>query len=133
MLRLVADDDQRAALAAVVQAGEHAQRLDGKRAAEQRPGSSHRAARAATESRPPPTPPSPRTPSRTSRAVISPPGRAGGGPPRPPRSSGSPAVGLPRRGQRPFPGHRRGDADALRMACGKGMPSVLRLNPLASG
>jgi len=35
MLRLVADDDQRAALAAVVQAGEHALRLDGKRAAEQ--------------------------------------------------------------------------------------------------
>jgi hypothetical protein len=35
MLRLVADDDQRAALAAAVQAGEHALRLDGKRAAEQ--------------------------------------------------------------------------------------------------
>jgi hypothetical protein len=35
MLRLVADDDQRAALAAVVQAGEHTLRLDGKRAAEQ--------------------------------------------------------------------------------------------------
>ena len=35
MLRLVADDDQRAALAAAVQAGEHALRLDGKRATEQ--------------------------------------------------------------------------------------------------
>ena len=47
MLRLVADDDRRAALAAVVQAGEHAVRLDGKRAAEQAdwvvaPGSTRR-------------------------------------------------------------------------------------------
>jgi len=47
ILRLVAGDDQRAALAAVVQAGEHALRLDGKRAAEQAdwvvpPGSTRR-------------------------------------------------------------------------------------------
>jgi nitroreductase len=47
MLRLVADDHQRAALAAVVQAGEHALRLDSKRAAEQAawvvsPGSTRR-------------------------------------------------------------------------------------------
>ena len=35
MLRLVAADDQRDALAAAVQAGEHALRLDGRRAAEQ--------------------------------------------------------------------------------------------------
>jgi len=47
MLRVVADDNRRAALAAVVQAGEHAVRLDGKRAAEQAdwvvaPGSTRR-------------------------------------------------------------------------------------------
>jgi len=47
MLRPVAADEQRAALAAVVQAGEHALRLDGKRAAEQAawvvpPGSARR-------------------------------------------------------------------------------------------
>jgi hypothetical protein len=81
MFRLVPAGDQRDALAAAVQAAEHALRLDGRRAADRRPGSSHRTARATTASRPPPTRPSPPIPSRTSPAVTSPPGRAGAGHP----------------------------------------------------